>query len=446
MRTIVLTILCLTAAASGQWLETTIDVASGPRGLCYNPAENKVYCASEDSNRVSVIDGATNQVVATVQVGYHPWALCYNPAENKVYCANYGDDLDQYHDSTVTVIDGAADTVIATVKVGHGPLAFCYNDSMNKVYVFCVHSWSADDGLGTVSVIDGISDSVVATLEVGGTVPLWCGLCYNRRDNKIYSAFEPGGTALTVIDGTADTVIATMRMGGGVHAFCYNPTGNKVYCACAGDSTVLVVDGAADSVVATLQVEEWPWDFCYNPQNSKVYCAHGYDCFPQSTVSVIDGASDSVIATVQVGRPSWRTLCYNHLNNKVYSTNDTSVSVIDGASNLVLITIPVGRQPMALCHNPDPNRVYVANYRSSSISVIRDSMPSGIAEGERTSVDARMPTVLYGPDVLRMDCSVLDALGRDVTDRKPALAPGIYFLRLADGGTRSAIRKVIVTK
>jgi hypothetical protein len=48
--------------------------------------------------------------------------------------------------------------------------------------------------------------------------------------------------------------------------------------------------------------------------------------------------------------------------------------------------------------------------------------------------------------VLRMDCSVLDALGRDVTDRKPALAPGIYFLRPADGSARSAVQKVIVTR
>ena len=38
-----------------------------------------------------MVDGATDSVVATVKTPYwSSWALCYNPANNKVYCADYG--------------------------------------------------------------------------------------------------------------------------------------------------------------------------------------------------------------------------------------------------------------------------------------------------------------------------------------------------------------------
>jgi len=46
--------------------------------------------------------------------------------------------------------------------------------------------------------------------------------------------------------------------------------------------------------------------------------------------------------------------------------------VIDGATNQVIATIPVGDCPWALAWNSIQNRTYVANYISSSISVIRD--------------------------------------------------------------------------
>ena len=82
---------------------------------------------------MTVIDGATNGVIVTVAVGDGPDALCYDPTNDKVYCAN-GGNYSPY-DSTVTVIDGGSDSVIATVGVGIGPSAFAWNPVQNRVYV-----------------------------------------------------------------------------------------------------------------------------------------------------------------------------------------------------------------------------------------------------------------------------------------------------------------------
>ena len=129
---VALLLLLLPLFASAQWLETTIAVGDGPIALVYNPINNKVYCANDNSSNVTVIDGATNAVITTIGVvGDRPWslrALVYNPTNNKVYCA------DDYRDN-VTVIDGAMDSVIVTITVGGGPIAFTWNPIQNRTYV-----------------------------------------------------------------------------------------------------------------------------------------------------------------------------------------------------------------------------------------------------------------------------------------------------------------------
>jgi YVTN family beta-propeller protein len=92
--------------------------------LCYNPTNNKVYCA--EHHGVVVIDGATDSVTATVRTGSSPVALCYDSTYNKVYCVN---------GNNVTVIDGAADTVVVTIGVGVNPTALAWNPAQSRVYV-----------------------------------------------------------------------------------------------------------------------------------------------------------------------------------------------------------------------------------------------------------------------------------------------------------------------
>ena len=66
-----------------------LGVGSVPCALVYDSVNNRSIARTTGSNNVTVIDGATNQVVATVAVGSNPEALCYNPQDNKVYCANW---------------------------------------------------------------------------------------------------------------------------------------------------------------------------------------------------------------------------------------------------------------------------------------------------------------------------------------------------------------------
>jgi YVTN family beta-propeller protein len=122
-------------------------------GIAVNRAGTFAYATNFASNTVSVIDAATNSVVATVSVGTQPIGVAVNPAGTLVYVANNTAD-------TVSVTDTSTNTVAATVPVGSGPFGIAVNPAGTFVYV-------ANFVSNTVSVIDSGTNVVVATVPVG---------------------------------------------------------------------------------------------------------------------------------------------------------------------------------------------------------------------------------------------------------------------------------------
>ncbi len=68
-------------------------------GVAVNPNTNTIYIANWLSNNVSVINGNTNQVIATIPVGQCPQGVAVNPNTNTIYVANIDSN-------TVSVING----------------------------------------------------------------------------------------------------------------------------------------------------------------------------------------------------------------------------------------------------------------------------------------------------------------------------------------------------
>jgi YVTN family beta-propeller protein len=73
-----------------------------------------VYVSNGGDANVSVIDTATNQVVATVPVGQRPWNMALTPDGKKLYVANG-------RSNSVTVIDTASRSKLRDIAVGKLP-------------------------------------------------------------------------------------------------------------------------------------------------------------------------------------------------------------------------------------------------------------------------------------------------------------------------------------
>jgi YVTN family beta-propeller protein len=90
---------------------TTISVGQVPIAAAVRGDESLVYVTNVLSNTVSVINSATNTVIATIPVGNSPQLIALSPDGTRAYVANG-------NSNTVSVINTATNTVAATISTG----------------------------------------------------------------------------------------------------------------------------------------------------------------------------------------------------------------------------------------------------------------------------------------------------------------------------------------
>jgi YVTN family beta-propeller protein len=155
------------------------------------------YVANYDAGTVSVIDTATNTVVATIPVVASPAYMAITPDGAFAYVANTTSD-------TVSVIDTGTNTVVATVPVGRGPIGVAITPNGAFAYVT-----NAFGSLGSVSVIATATNTVVATIGVGAT-PYGVAI---TPDGAFAYVVNKSSNTVSVIDTATRTVVRTIGVG-----------------------------------------------------------------------------------------------------------------------------------------------------------------------------------------------------------------------------------------
>lgn len=285
------------------------------------------------------------------------------------------------------------DLILATIPVGKGPGDLSVNPKTNMIYV-------TNYGDNTVSVINGKTNSVIATVSVG-KAPVH--VAVNPNTNSVYVANAKGNT-VSVINGNNNSIITTLPVGflRSYPTLIARPVGvavdtntNMVYVTTANGNIVHVIDGLSNSRISTIIINNdilGEWGIGINQKTNKIYVSNAHD----GTLSVLKGIKrskkhpkallyNSVIITLPVGNRPYN-LAVNTSTNMIYVANFKSdtVTVINGANNSVVKTVQVGEGPISVSANPKTNMIYVANFTSESISVI---------SGESNSVIAVIPFV-----------------------------------------------------
>jgi YVTN family beta-propeller protein len=326
------------AASIGPTVVATISLGANEQvtafALAVNPKTNKTYVTPGveplgcESHIVSVIDNATNTVLAPIETGLSPFGVAVNPKTNKVYVANVGGGLCTDETSnTVAVIDGSRDVVMRTIAVdGIGPTWVAINPKTNRIYV-TVNGGCCTSG-NTVAVIDGSTDTVIGYVEVDPDPFI---AAVNPKANKIYVT-HAGVDEITVIDGATDTVEATFSIGSEARGIAFDPNGKFLYVAARNTNQLAVIDARTDAVLQTIPVGARPHGVLFDPDNGRIYVTNRGGCnSAPGTVSVIDSQTRTVVATVPVGTCP-RFLDRTRDTGLLYVPNaytDRSVSVIE---------------------------------------------------------------------------------------------------------------------
>jgi PGF-pre-PGF domain-containing protein len=292
-------------------------------------AEPYAYITNVDSNTVSVIDTATNTVIATVPVGMKPSGVAVSPDGSKVYVTNG-------YSNSVSVIDTATNTVTATVPVGSIPLGIAVTPDRTKVYVA---NWGSNGIGNTISVIDTSTNTVIATIPVGNAPT---GVAVSLDGSKVY-ATNQGSNTVSVIDTSTNTVLATVNAGNAPEGIAISPDGSKVYVTNRVYDLLSIFDTGLNSVIASVAIKN-PEGVAVSPDGKKVYVTSQIN-----NVSVIDTSTNTVTATVLVGEYPIG-VAFTPDGKKVYvaNYNSSSISVIDTAKNTITAIVPVGKGPFAL--------------------------------------------------------------------------------------------------
>ncbi len=288
------------------------------------------YVTNFMSDTVSVIDTATQTVVATIPVGSRPIGVAVSPDGSWVYVANYAG-------GTVSVIDTAANAVIATVSLASSfPIGIAISPDGSRVYV-------THETTGAVSVINTATNAVIATISVGIPGDDLTGIAVNPSGTRAYVVHSQT-FQVSVIDTSTNTVITTIPVGVFPVGVAVHPSGQWVYVANQGSNDVSVIDATTNTVAATVAVGSGPTGIVVNPSGSRVYVTNQGN----NTVSVINAATNALVTTIPVGTAPFG-VSVTPDGSRVYVVNrgSNNVSVINAATNTVIATVSVGNSPVA---------------------------------------------------------------------------------------------------
>jgi YVTN family beta-propeller protein len=333
----------------------TVAVGIAPIAVAVNSATNKIYvvnqcgddptCKSFPNQTVTVIDGTTLST-SSLSTGfalnnYQPNIVAVNPVTNKIYViASCGNDPTCQGNGAVTVIDGATNIIVATITVGSDPDAVEVNRLTNEVYVAnaCGNDPTCRSN-GTVTVIDGANNMIIPPAVNVGVFPV--ALAINEVTNQVYVVNSSSNNA-TVIDANHMNQTTTVPVGSNPLAASVNPVTNLTYVVNESSNNVTVIDGQNNTT--NVNVGNQPFDVGVDEVTNKVYVTNLAGDLG-NTVTVIDGATNSTV-TVTVGYGP-TSIAVNSVANRIYvgnqcgndpscNTFNGTVSVIAGANSTAL--------------------------------------------------------------------------------------------------------------
>jgi PQQ-dependent catabolism-associated beta-propeller protein len=311
------------------------------------PAGVYAYVSNEDSRDISIIDLATDSVVAQIEVGTRPRGIRVSHDGKTVFVALSGspkcpptmddDDCEKLKKDPsqdgVAVVDVATRTKVRTLPAGSDPETFDISHDDKLLFV-------SNEDAGLASIVDVASGQVINSVKVGEEPE---GVTV-QPDGKV--VWVTGETDHNIVGVTTDSgrIVANIEVGKRPRSVDFLPDGSKGYVTNEVSGTVSVIDMTSRRKVKAIEMgsDARPMGLAVAADGKRVYVSLGRG----KTIAAIDPATDAVVGTVEVGTRPWG-IALSPDGKKLYSANGPSndVTVVDLATMTVVKKIPVGSVP-----------------------------------------------------------------------------------------------------
>jgi YVTN family beta-propeller protein len=295
--------------AATQSVIATAPLGKRPRGIQASPDGKSLYVALSGSpsappgvdektlpppdrsaDGIGEIDADTYRVKRVIHAGNDPEQLAVSADGTRLFVAN--EDAAQ-----VSIVDVASGTVVATVKIGEEPEGVTVRPDGKVVYVT-----SEEDG--AVFAIDTATHKMVARIPVGHR-PRSIG--FLPDSSRAYVSLENDG-AIAVIDARKHKFMRLIPLEGQGNTPKSRPMGiavardgSVVYVSTGRFGHLFFVDPAKNAATGSIEAGQRPWGVALLPDGKTAYTANG----PSNDVSVIDLASRTVTRKIPVDKSPW---------------------------------------------------------------------------------------------------------------------------------------------
>ena len=210
----------------------SISGLHGTHGVAFDDTGKYGYISDAGgANQVVVFDRSTYATVATIPAGTGPDAILFEPVTKTVWSFN-GRSKD------ATVIDTATQKVLATVALPGRP-EFPVADGKGFVY-------DNIEDKSEIAKIDAKTRTVAATWPAGCEGP--SGMAIDASGGRLFAVCDK---KMSVVDTATGKVLGTPEIGDGPDAASYSPKQKVAFASC-GDGTLHVID-ASNSAYKALQ-------------------------------------------------------------------------------------------------------------------------------------------------------------------------------------------------
>jgi len=346
----------------------SVPVGTEPWAVAYDGSNGDLYVANGGSNNVTIVNGATNKAVGSVPAGTEPDAVAYDRSNGYLYVVNEWTDNATVTNGpgNLTVINGATDQIVGSVPVGFQPVDVALDSSNGYLYVANMdigpgYGTDPDGGPGNLTVVDGSTDAVVGSVPVS-PIDAWPdAVAYDSGNGDLYVA-NGGSNNVTIVNGATNTPIGTVTLDTFPDAVVYDSANGYLFVADRRPNGEWAINGSTDAVVRSVPggpgLGRGTHGEAYDTANGDIYVA---DC-DNDNVSVINGSRSTVVGSVPVG---WcpDAVAYDSANGYIYVTDSSSsnVTVIDGSTGKTVGSVSVGPTPDAVAYDSANGHLYVAD-------------------------------------------------------------------------------------
>lgn len=201
----------------------TISDTNGVHGIAVANDLNKAFITDGKDNAVTVINLNTFGLIEKVKIaGIKPDAVLYDQFSGKVFIYNA-------KSNDATVIDAATNKIVATIPL-EGKPEFSVTDTKGHIYV------NIEDK-NQIKVIDANTLKVIHTWSIApGDEP--SGLAIDIKGNRLFSVC--GNKLLVVTDALTGIIIKTLPIGDSCDGVAFDDKKNLIFSS-NGDGTVTVI-------------------------------------------------------------------------------------------------------------------------------------------------------------------------------------------------------------